>query len=612
MDGSLTQSSSKVTAGSTLRPRGPRSRPHSTSRPSSNASSSLAPQPEPSRSRSRSPLVESNTLHRSESANPIATINGRASPADRYHRLQSKGSAPSLAALWGTSWTAIQGIANDLLASDGADVELTHHRRVPRSGFLRSTNGSQVNKEWGPKGNDGISDLIGAGSRHEERDTLVRAQKRKDLLSGGPSIAFADGSGRFKRRTSDDRGPLTENLNDQGLGDALVYVHNVDPRDTLAGITIKYGCTATTLRKANRMWPNDSVQSKKVLVLPVTSCSIKGKPTESPEKNPDIAQRQEEQHGSSEEQPSRARAESFSNNSQRTTTSARSASEAEQSWTHDSWALLPNATAATQIVRLPRRVLGYFPPARRKSQSTSDFGSRATSLDISRLSNSDDPGAASPGRPPPRPRRPSNATNGYFPSYLAGPGGVGTMDRNVRSPGPAQDGLNKFFANHLPNVAPPANQHALYQPDTPLFIENLAGFLTPSLDPGPQSPRINLENVGGAIESWVRKVATKASSALEPADRREPTRTSGGYSGRGAGSVGDLIEMADSFDLGNEDEDSDDERDRGRQGSVTEPEGTSSGHAAATTSSQSRGPAAQSAARSRVRSTGKADAGKDD
>lgn len=552
--------------------------------------------------------MPSHSPARSESAKPAGSINGRASPADHFNRLHSKGSAPSLAALWGTSWTAIQGIANDLLASDGSDSEAPQRRRAPKAGFMRSTSGTHINKEWGPRGETSVASSIGvgSGSAQEDRDALVRAQKRKDLLSGGPSVEFADASGRYKRRTSDDRGMLTDTGNEQGLGDALVYVHNVNPKDTLAGITIKYGCTANTLRKANRMWLNDSIQIKNVLVLPVAACSVKGRPTTAPDKDPAATE-----EVLPEEQPTRIRAESFSNNSQRTTNSARSASELEQSWTHDSWTLLPNAPAPTQIVRLPRQVLGYFPPARRKSQSNSDFDSRPTSFDVGRLSTSDDPGGASvsPSRAPPRHRRPSNAANGYFPSYLAGPGGVGTMDRNVKSPGPAQDGLNKFFANHLPNVAPPPNQHNLYSPNTPLFVDNLAGFLTPSLDSGRQSPRINLENVGGAIETWMRKVATKASSVLDPADRREPARISAGQSGRGAGSVGDLIEMADSFDIGDQDDDeSDEERERGRLG---EP-GVSL--AVGTSSSQSRGPGGggEGGARSRVRATGKAAARKDD
>lgn len=75
---------------------------------------------------------------------------------------------------------------------------------------------------------------------------------------------------------------------------------------------------------------------------------------------------------------------------------------------------------------------------------------------------------------------------------------------------------------------------------------------------------MNLENVGGAIESWVRRLATKTSHTT---DRHHPARASVGTPGKGAGGIGDLIEMTDEFEIGG-DEDGDDELGRGRQGSV--------------------------------------------
>lgn len=137
------------------------------------------------------------------------------------------------------------------------------------------------------------------------------------------------------------------------------------------------------------------------------------------------------------------------------------------------------------------------------------------------------------------------------------------MNKNVKSPGPAQDGLNKLLAQHLPNVAPPPNQQKLYLPDLPLYSDDVSGLATPMAS-GTQSPSVNLENLGGAIEGWVRKMAKSATSAMEPSDRVTAARASVGVPGRGVGGIGDLIEMADSFEIGG---DEDEEEERGRQGS---------------------------------------------
>lgn len=92
------------------------------------------------------------------------------------------------------------------------------------------------------------------------------------------------------------------------------------------------------------------------------------------------------------------------------------------------------------------------------------------------------------------------------------------MGTNVRSPGPAQDGLNKMFAAHLPNLAPKESSESLRS----------------SVSHGDGG----IEKMGGAIEGWVRKIATKAQTSFQP-----PTPS--GQSG-----AGDLIELSeDVFDL---------------------------------------------------------------
>lgn len=508
----------------------------------------------------------------------------------------------TLSALWGSSWSTIQGIASDLIGTDeSTDARQrspgTRRRRKNSKPGLFDAGNSTPPKQWGPKSAVPLpaSSHVATGTR-EEREALVRAQKRKDLLSGH-AAEYADALGHFKRRTSEDRTAISALPGDGDDREALVYIHHVQQSDTLAGITIKYGCQAATLRKSNRMWPNDTVQSRKVLVLPVDACSVKGKLMAEPDVIDLVPTESDEDRNAAcssnlqgkQPVPVKQRNESTSSSSERPSSSSviSSSSTSDQPWTHDSWVQLPNNTSPTQIARLSRRTLGYFPPARRKSQSYSDLDTPSTSLDILRQTNSStffENATTSPARSsnhdslqrPRRTRKLSNASNGYFPSYLAGPGGVGTMAKNVKSPGPAQDGLNKLFAGHLPNVAPPPNQQNLYLPDLPIYTDDpLSGSATP-LASGMQSPGLNLENVGGAIESWVRKMATKASTKLdanplaENKRRDHPARASVGVPGRGAGGIGDLIEMADSFEIGGgDDEDSEEEEERrGRQASV--------------------------------------------
>jgi hypothetical protein len=74
---------------------------------------------------------------------------------------------------------------------------------------------------------------------------------------------------------------------------------------------------------------------------------------------------------------------------------------------------------------------------------------------------------------------------------------------------------------------------------------------------------INLENVGGAIESWVRRLATK--TVTTPTGRQYAARASVGTPGKGAGGIGDLIEMTDELEIGGDDDELD-ELGRGRQG----------------------------------------------
>lgn len=137
------------------------------------------------------------------------------------------------------------------------------------------------------------------------------------------------------------------------------------------------------------------------------------------------------------------------------------------------------------------------------------------------------------------------------------------MGRNVRSPGPAQDGLNKKFGQYLPSMAPPPGQEyftpwapGLLEPDSGVSHQyGGSGAITPLSGTG-----VDLQEIGGAIEGWVRKVGSQAQKMLtEPGTPGQGKRSAVPVIGAVGGDLGDLIELRDdAFEIG------DDERDRGR------------------------------------------------
>jgi hypothetical protein len=407
---------------------------------------------------------------------------------------------------------------------------------------------------------------------------MVRAMKRKDLLTANEHLV-PDSVGRIKRRNSDERLSASAPPGDNDDRDALVYIHKVRPNDTLAGLSIRYNCEQAILRKSNRMWPNDSVQTKKTIVLPVDACGVKGRPAQGPEPLPEedllLGEYGETSSSKAPEADMHGLPSGWSTPRQKdieTNSAVSSSAEAELPWKHDSWVLLSNDKQPTQIGRMPRRALGFFPPARRKSLAYSDASTPRASVDLPRSSTSTNPLTDSPSRPA-RARASSNLStvsthsrqrnasgNGWG---LHGPGGVGTLGRNVRSPGPAQDGLNKKFAQYLPNMAPPPGQE-YFTPWAASLLDQESGVSHQYGGSGALTPingtGVDLQEIGGAIEGWVRKVGTQAQKMLtEPGTPGQGKRSAVPVLGAVGGDLGDLIELQDdAFEIG------DDERDRGR------------------------------------------------
>jgi len=54
----------------------------------------------------------------------------------------------------------------------------------------------------------------------------------------------------------------------------MVIVHEVKSSDTIAGVALFYGIEISILKKANKLWTNDSIHLRKFLYIPIDQCSI--------------------------------------------------------------------------------------------------------------------------------------------------------------------------------------------------------------------------------------------------------------------------------------------------------------------------------------------------
>lgn len=571
--------------------------PHSRA-PTPSLLSSRNASPIPSRHPSRH--TEAPTSHPTRGQSDIFSSGPSVGSGSRSGTPQGANPTAFAADLWESSWTSLQGLASSVLGSNTTQGKPRpgtrgHQRRKPSTAtniFGGPIKSSAPPSTWGPSSTTIAGRQIGTGTK-EERRTLVQAKKREALLQANGDGA-ADTMGRFKRRDSGAAPPPSSATAPGQDEDALVYVHPVMPNDSMTGITIRYGCQAAIMRKANGFWPSDSIQTRKTVLIPVEACTAKGRrvPTPPPEQQGDLLGGDEVDsleylHSSSIAPPPGASsgaakdAESFgqgmsgtqNHSEQLETSSSRAGTEHHDDppWKHESWVQIDGFPALVEIGRVPRRNLGFFPRTRRKSQSLqpfSDFETPPTSSDVSRVPSQNFSSSQTPPQIPtpqsgfpeswtlPRTRSSSAANlpphgasfnqhrkrNSF---YLSGPGGVGTLSQNAIAPGPAPDRLNKIFnPNPDLNSNPPAH---LAPPRRNSLESNTSTVVSNA------SSTTGIENFGGAIEGWVRKVASRAKTNLNEMQQQSGGESSGsgGFGSfriPGIGAMGDLIELDDGME----------------------------------------------------------------
>lgn len=519
---------------------------------------SRAVSPIPSKHPSRSTTSNGN-------GRSLRLVGGLIVPGHKDGRSSPQGFGGLWEGGWTNSWTTLQGLASSVLGvdTDGKDEATSGLGTLPRKG---------KNKEsWGPAGLPKKSDAaIGAGSV-AEREAALRARKLRGALEGRDEDLNVrkDVSGNYKRRTSSDEDRL-DSAQDS-IEDALVYVHQVQPQDTLAGVILKYNCQPAVFRKANRFWPNDSIQIRKVVVIPVDASTIKGRPCE-----PSKPGRQ----GVDLLAPTPSAEDPPSENGFPWSREWSAERTEDHPWTHVCWVLIDSSPTSkpVEIARMPRKTLGYFPPRRRKSQNTiSTMSTPRGSVDVPIAAQSPPRHIGSPSSTPSRamsnlgPQTSHILSGSYFPpatsstrsrresvgeaadrlGWMRGPGGVGTLGKNVRKPGPGQDGLNAWAKKHLPGLTIDSlpstaiiggdSAHFGFGDELASIAEGPArttgsGAVTP-IGPG---QGLGIESAAAAIEGWVRRLAIKVpgtpklgGSRMEASDLIELLDGAGSDDGRG-------------------------------------------------------------------------------
>lgn len=362
-----------------------------------------------------------------------------------------------------------------------------------------------------------------------------------DGVNGGLDVA-----GKYKRRNSDE--VSRSNAPKPEVEDQLVYVHHVQPNDTYAGIILRYRCREDAFRKANGLWSRDNITVRKWLALPVDACEVKGRPCEGPSlygKEVDLLATTPS--ATSGTPTGKGTAQPLHDDffaSQNDTTNEELKAGEEKPWTHVRWVKLDNCRDPIEIARVSRNAMGYFPPRRKKSLHTvSNLSTPRGSLDVPSITLSSDivesPGSLSSRRqsllanrphagslyassaPTPSRSRVGSGNDDVRPAWMRKPGGVGTLSRNVRAPGPEKDYFNTWTKKHLPGLnIDTLPSMAVMGSETAKFgftSDEAAGIVESPFEEGRDVTSANKQGTGldkaaMAIETWLRGAWAKSST----------------------------------------------------------------------------------------------------
>jgi hypothetical protein len=442
-------------------------------------------------SRIGSPRITGISSSGSRGVSPLSSTNlGAEHQGSQHYPSRSSGSATFSQGLldrsWAPTWTSVQEFASSLLSGGDSTQKNRYTEGSNRNGRRsspkplsrdHSNSRRKATESWGPpppaKSKSGI-DAIAAGSL-AERDAALKAAKTASILESHEGVnGGLDVAGRYKRRTSDE---IARDQNNDETQDQLVYIHHVQPNDTYAGTILRYKCREDAFRKSNGLWSRDNIQVRKWLAIPVDACEIRGRPCEAPSYfnqgldllalTPDENDRHvQRNHGDFFGQSA----------AQSTTGQPKGDNQGETPWTHVRWVTIDSFPQPVEIARVSRKAMGYFPPRRKRSIPTvSSFSTPRQSLEFMNTSSppADVPAGSFTSSPrrhsllnnrpqisstteqsTPAPTRSRVGSGGpeLKPGWMRRPGGVGSLGRNVRSPGPEKDYFNSWAKTYFPGM----------------------------------------------------------------------------------------------------------------------------------------------------------------
>jgi hypothetical protein len=487
---------------------------------------------------------------------------------------------------WTAGWTSVTEFASSLL-SGGENGDAVRHGQVGSRSESRSRP-QQLRRDfsessprrpgsWGPeppaKTRLGAKD-IAAGSL-AGRESALKAARTASVLESHEGVnGGLDVAGRFKRRTSDEHS--RDAAPDHEVEEHLVYIHRVQPGDTYAGIVLRYRCREDAFRKANGLWSRDNIQTRKWLAIPVDASEIKGMSCEGPSyysenvdllaPTPDAVEKRIQQKSPVGGQT--LPGEDFFGIPTNGSSVERPKAEEEQPWVHVRWVAIDSFTQPVEIARVPRKTLGYFPPRRKKSLHTvSTMSTPRPSLDIS----NPPPGSAEAGdrasgassrresmmsnrpaisstpggllTPPTSRSRVGSGGADARPMWMRRPGGVGSLGKNVRAPGPEKDYFNSWAKKHIPGLnldSMPSMSVMGTETANFGFARDSGGIAESPFDEGTNvltnsRQGTGLDRAAAAVEHWLRGALAK-----------RPGTPIIGARGRQAADDSDLIELADT------------------------------------------------------------------
>ncbi|KAI2635200.1 carbohydrate-binding module family 50 protein [Xylaria nigripes] len=378
---------------------------------------------------------------------------------------------------WAPNWSSVQDLATSLLdggySSEPSRPNSNSGRKSQLKPFWKGLGGldtltRKASATWGPApvSNSRLAPADIAAGSLAEREAQLMARKKASVLESHDGVnGGLDITGKYKRRNSDDN---------------LRSVSQPVPTDTYAGIILRYRCMEHTFRKINGLWSRDTIQIRKHLLIPVDACELKGRPCDPPSLHSEEAVHQAttlNDPGTGNSRQSRTNSQQQLHDDYFGSLNGKAAERSTQDnddspWAHVRWVQLDSLQEPVEIVRVKRTSVGYFPPRRKKSIHTvSTVSTPRQSLELSRAISNTSGAMESPSKISSRrqsaistrPSVPSVSSPGSVrsrgdslgqmdgvPAWMRKPGGVGSMGKSVKAPGPATDSFNNWVNKRLP------------------------------------------------------------------------------------------------------------------------------------------------------------------